>query len=147
MKKYVLAFLLVVFALFFCCVVILLVPTENAPVLTPTPSSVPTQTHTPTPISYTELLPQELSTYPDNHAGENVKVYGVVFNINGDEELQMYLGDYEYPVYIVFSEPFSEIYEDDYITVYGTVHGENCGTNAFGGEVCQALIFAHSYTK
>lgn len=97
--------------------------------------------------SYAEIYWKELITYPDNHVGEKVVIRGRIFNINGDTQLQLYLaGTYE-AVYIVMDKPFSDIYEDDSITVFGIVDGENCGTNAFGAEICQPLISDAWYTK
>jgi hypothetical protein len=135
-------------------------PTKTStPILTATVTPTPTNTDTPTLTAfptettdaralYSEIQNRELSTYPDNHAGERVKVKGMVFNINSDSELQIFLGNSsDYPAYIVFDEPFQGIYEDEYITVYGVVYGETCGTNAFGGEICQPLIEADFYEK
>lgn len=97
---------------------------------------------------YSDVPSRDLYTYPDDYTGELVKVRGLVFNINGDDELQIFLGgNYDYPAYISFDESFSDIYEDEYITVYGVVVGETCGTNAFGGEVCQPYLTADFYEK
>lgn len=125
------------------------------PTITPTATITNTPTMTPFPTEttdvremYSELPNRELSTYPDSHKGERVKVKGMVFNINSDSELQIFLGNSsDYPAYITFIEPFREIYEDEYITVYGVVYGEICGTNSFGGEICQPLIEADFYEK
>lgn len=93
-----------------------------------------------TKIAEYVVLPwQELANYADKYTGQKVKVSGQVFNINNDTELQMWFGSRE-AIYVVMAEPFSGIYEDSWIIVYGTVQGENCGTNAFGGEVCQPLL-------
>lgn len=97
--------------------------------------------------SYEEIYWKELITYPDNYIGEKVVVRGRIFNINGDTELQMYLaGTYE-AVYIVMDKSFSNIYENDSITVYGVIDGTHCGTNAFGGKICQPLIVDAWFTK
>jgi hypothetical protein len=89
---------------------------------------------------YTRIPARELITYPDSHTGERVVVQGWVFNVNGNEELQMYVrGTYD-AIYVVMASPFSDIYEDMSITVYGTVAGETCFTNAYGAEVCQPLL-------
>jgi hypothetical protein len=59
----------------------------------------------------------------------------------------MYLGWSYDAVYVVMRSPFSNIYEDDWIVVYGTIDGENCGTNAFGAEICQPLLIDAFYEK
>jgi hypothetical protein len=97
--------------------------------------------------SYKGIFVKDLATYADNHIGERIKMYVVVFNINGDTELQGYMnGTYE-PLYVVMAEPFDDIYENNGITVYGTVAGEECGENAFGAEICQPMIVDSFYTK
>jgi hypothetical protein len=96
---------------------------------------------------YGPIYWKELITYPEAHVGEKVQVRGRVFNINGDTELQIYIaGTYE-AVYVVMQSSFSDIYENDVITVYGIVAGENCGTNAFGAEICQPLLDDSFYTR
>ena len=82
---------------------------------------------------------RELTTYPNAHSGEYIYIKGRVFNINSNQEFQMYVGSYE-AVYVVTQTTFSGLYENNWITVYGVVDGETCGTNAFGGQVCQPLI-------
>jgi uncharacterized membrane protein YcgQ (UPF0703/DUF1980 family) len=83
---------------------------------------------------------KDFITYPKKFAGQKLKVSGQVFNVNGDTQLQMWVGVYE-AVYVVMAEPFSDIYEDSWIIVYGTVAtDENCGTNAYGAEICQPLL-------
>jgi hypothetical protein len=94
---------------------------------------------------YKDINWRELTTYPGHHTGEKIKISGQIFNINGDQELQMYVGNYE-ALYVVMAEPFSGIYEDGWIVVYGTVDGTNCGANALGGQVCQALVKDAFYT-
>jgi len=96
---------------------------------------------------YTRIPWRDLVTYPDSYIGEMVVLQGWVFNVNGNQELQMHIrGTYE-AVYVVMARPFSDIYEDISITVYGTVAGENCGTNMFGGEICQPLIIDAFYER
>jgi uncharacterized membrane protein YcgQ (UPF0703/DUF1980 family) len=96
---------------------------------------------------YKEINWQELVTYPDKHTGEKVIVRGRVFNVNSDTEFQIFLsGTYE-AAYIVMSNAYSGIFEEQAITVYGTVGGKNCGTNAYGAEICQPLIYGDWYTK
>jgi hypothetical protein len=99
-----------------------------------------------TKIAEYQTIPwKELITYPDKYTGQKVKVSGQIFNINGDTELQMWIGNME-AIYVVMAEPFSGIYQDSWIIVYGTVQGQNCGTNAFGGQVCQPLLNDAFYT-
>lgn len=121
----------------------------STPTITYTPSKTPTITKTPDIRSlYAQIPNKELYTYADNHVGEKVKVRGTVFNINNTKELQIFAGgSSNYPMYLVFSSRFSGIYEDDVITVYATVGGTNCGTNAFGGEICQPLLLVDFYEK
>jgi cytoskeletal protein RodZ len=94
---------------------------------------------------YATIPWKDLVTYPDKYKGQKVKVSGQVFNINGDTELQMWIGDGSEAVYVQMSDSFSDIYEHSWIIVYGTVEGENCGTNAFGGTVCQTLLLDAFY--
>jgi hypothetical protein len=149
----------------------------STPTITPTPTRTPTSTSTPnatqtqraiinategadatatkvaqnaraTEIAeYEKISYDELVTYPDSHIGEKVWVEGRIFNINGNTELQIWLGWTYDAAYIVMREPFSGIYEDNWITVYGTIYGENCGTNAYGAEVCQPILTDAFYTK
>ena len=94
---------------------------------------------------YGTISRNELVTYSDNHIGESIVVKGRVFNINNTTEIQIWL-DLSYdPMFILFDEPISGVYEDDWITVYGIVSGEVCGTNAFGGQVCQPSLIADFY--
>ena len=72
---------------------------------------------------------------------------GRVFNINGDTELQIWMGWTYDALYVIMREPFDDIYEDDWIVVYGIVMGEDCGTNAFGGTVCQPVLMDAWYEK
>jgi len=96
--------------------------------------------------SYEEIYWKELVNYPDNYIGQKVVVRGRVFNI-GDDYIQIWIaGTYE-ALIAVFKEKIAGIYEDDSITVYGIVSGERCGTNAFGGEVCQPALKDAWYTK
>jgi hypothetical protein len=96
---------------------------------------------------YSAIPARELATYPDNHIGEKVKIPGRIFNINGNDELQLYLAGTSDAVYVVMQDRFSDLYEDDVITVYATVDGETCGTNAYGGTVCQPLLVKAFYVK
>lgn len=99
-----------------------------------------------TKVAEYETIPRnELVTYPDNYLGQQIVVKGRVFNINSSTEIQIWL-DWSYdPMFIIFDEPISGIYEDNWITIYGIVSGELCGTNAFGGQVCQPSLIADFY--
>ncbi len=98
--------------------------------------------------SYLNINAKELVTYPKNHKGERVKIRGRIFNINNNQEFQMWVGGgYGDPVYVYMLEPYSDLYEDNYVTVYGVVADETCGKNSFGGEVCQPLIMGTFYEK
>jgi hypothetical protein len=123
------------------------------PTITPTkyptgtpyiPSTIdPKSTKTPTPTTQKALAVarRDFVTYPDKYTGQYVVVSGIVFNINSNTELQIYMGgDYDSPVYVISAEPYDDIYKDDDVVVYGVVAGSNCGTNAFGSSVCQATI-------
>ena len=96
---------------------------------------------------YSSIDYRELVNYADSHIGDKVQVRGRVFNINSDSELQMYFAGTYDALYVVMASPFTGVYENDVITVYGTVLGENCGTNAFGGQICQPLLFDTFYSK
>lgn len=97
--------------------------------------------------SYKDINRQELINYADNHVGELVKIRISVFNIVTNQELQGYFAGTYDAVYVQMSEPFSGIYENTNITVYGIVGGNQCGTNAFGGTICQPLIMLAFYEK
>lgn len=94
---------------------------------------------------YGEIKVKELITYPDKHKGEKVKVWGRVFNIIGNDGLQMWLEWTYESVYVIMANPFSDIYEDDQIIVYGTIQGEHCGTNVYGASICSPLINCDYY--
>ncbi len=97
--------------------------------------------------SYKEIYWKDLATYADMHKGEKVIVRGRVFNVNSDREFQIFFsGTYE-AAYIVMVNPYTDLYEDQVVTVYGVVKGENCGTNAYGGEICQPLIIGDWFTR
>ena len=96
---------------------------------------------------YEEVPTKDLVTYPDKYKNKKIKIRGRVFNINSNEEFQMWAGWSYDAVYVYMLKPFDDIYEDNWVTVYGTVEGENCGTNVYGGEVCQPLIIGDFYEK
>ena len=90
--------------------------------------------------SYKEINWKELNNYPNNHIGEKVIIRGRVFNVVDDTSFQIfYAGTYE-AAYITMMDPYTGLYEDSSVVVYGIVMGQGCGTNAFGGQVCQTQI-------
>ncbi|MBG0784615.1 MAG: hypothetical protein H0S79_05900 [Anaerolineaceae bacterium] len=96
--------------------------------------------------SYEEIYWKELLNYPNNYIGEKVVVRGRIFNIK-EHYIQLYFaGTYEAFI-VVFEDSFSGIYDGDSITIYGVVYGEECGTNAYGGEICQPAILCSWFTK
>lgn len=97
--------------------------------------------------SYATIDWRELTTYPENHIGEKVRVSGRIFNIVDTIVLQMYVSGTQEPVYVEVLKGFSGLYEDDSIVVYGTIRGKKCFTNQLGGQVCQPHIYAAFYTK
>ncbi len=137
------------------------ITSTSLPSNTPTATALPgtktavaaflTQTRVATQVtfmaSFKPIDIRELITYPNNHIDEKVMVKGKIFNINGNRELQIWVGGNLDAVYVVMRSTFSGIYEDDSITVYGTIAGESCGTNSFGSEICQPLIINAFYTK
>jgi len=97
--------------------------------------------------SYKEIYWRELITYPENHKNEKVIVRGRIFNVVGNDTLQIYIaGTYE-AVYIEMEEPFSDLYDDQSLTIYGRVSGKECFKNAYNAEVCQPKIIGDFYTK
>ena len=133
--------------------------------LTSTSAPLPTSTATDTPIppqlqtaqalsdqattmaSYQAIDPRELSSYSNQHIGDNVKVKITIFNIVDNQDLQgLIYGTYD-AVYITTSVPFSRIYKGDVITVYGTVSGTVSGINSYGVTITQPSIINAFYTK
>ena len=96
---------------------------------------------------YNTIDKKELLTYADQHAGEKIRIEGRIFNINGNTELQIWLGWSYDAAYIIMREPFSGVYEDDWITVYGEIRGEECFENFAGGTTCQPIIIDAFYIK
>jgi hypothetical protein len=96
---------------------------------------------------YKPIYWKDLVTYPDAHAGELVSVRGRIFNVVSDQELQIWLAGTNEAVYVVMASPYSDLYKDDVIAVYGMVEGKRCGSNAFGGQVCQPSLIDAFYTK
>jgi hypothetical protein len=117
------------------------------PGATPTrgPTSTPKPTTTPAPTA-TALKPLQVArkdfvTYPEKYTGQYVVVPGIVFNVISNTELQIYFGgDRESPLFVNAAKPFDNIYEDDDVVVYGIGADTHCGSNAFGGTICQPLI-------
>lgn len=90
---------------------------------------------------YTDIPYRELRDYADDHYGEKVCIRGRVFNIVDRENLQMYLASTYDAVYVIFDEPFRDVYENSSIRVCGTVAGElEIGENAFGASIIQPVL-------
>ncbi len=86
---------------------------------------------------YTRIADRELSTYPEAHTGEKVRVRARVFNVVEDSAvIQANLAGNGEPIYIDAAKAFYGIYEGDVIEVFGEVEGVKCFTNRAGGEVC-----------
>lgn len=101
--------------------------------------------------SYGDIDVRELDKSPDQYAGQLIHLHGEVFNINesgGGTFLQMNVrkpGGSAYetlPVMVSYDGALPGIYEDSQIDVYGVGAGAQSGTNAFGGEIDQPLVFA-----
>lgn len=146
-------------------------PLPTATIPPPTSTTIPSPTLTltpepsPTPIPPAELTqqalsalqaeidqyktidPRELATYPDNHIGEMVKVKISIFNLTPPDQLQGWFIGTSDALIVQMREPFSGIYKDDVITVYGIVIGKQCGTNAFGADICQPALMDGFFTK
>lgn len=90
---------------------------------------------------------RELVTYPDNHAGEFVRITGRVFNVVDNETIQMFISGTQEGVYVSMRDPFAGLYENDTITVYGMVLGSKCFTNTLGGQVCQPFLMDAFFQK
>jgi septal ring-binding cell division protein DamX len=97
--------------------------------------------------SFLNINVKELVTYPKNHIGEKIKIRGRIFNINSNQEFQMWVGGSYDPVYVYMLKTYDDLYEDNYVTVYGMVADETCGKNSYGAEVCQPLIMGSFYEK
>lgn len=96
---------------------------------------------------YQPIARREIVTYADSYIGELVVIRGRVFNINGTQEVQIWIDDSFDAAYIVMAQPFRDIYDNDFLIIYGEVYGEHCGTNSWGSTVCQPLIIDAFYEK
>lgn len=142
--------------------VIVVTPT-NTPTqtLTPTPvrSSTPTQppTNTPQPWQLTQaaakktqtyleefeqVIVRDFITYPDKYEGKKIKLSGSIFNINGNDEFQIFISGTSEAAYIISRETFDNLYENNYVTIYGYGQGETCFKNAYNAEICQPIVDA-----
>jgi hypothetical protein len=101
---------------------------------------------------YKLLSWQELVNFPNNHIGEHIKIYGVVFKIFEGDMFQMSIGGYNL-VYVVSAMPLSGLHPNTAIWVYGTVEGVTCSegfpfcpTDSNGSNLYQPLLsFAFWY--
>jgi PBP1b-binding outer membrane lipoprotein LpoB len=97
--------------------------------------------------SFKTIAWKELSTYPDNHSGEKIKIRGRVFQIIQASAMMLwYPGTYD-AFNVVFNKEFSGIYEDQTLTIYGTVVGEYCYDTRAGGSNCVPQIIGEWFTK
>lgn len=121
---------------------------------TPPPTPVPTTAPQPTAApSLTDKYPpvqdvRELAIGRGFSEGDKLSVSGEVFNLEVDEEgtyMQIWVnapdGSTE-AVMIGYPGDTTGLFEGMWVTAYGTYVGRICGTNAFGGEICQPAIFA-----
>jgi len=133
---------------------------------TPTPSLTPTRTNTLTPTKapyqftqtayaktqdymtqFEQVDWRDFSTYPEKYEDEFIKLTCRVFNVISNEQFQCYYpGTYD-AYFVVSLEAFDDIYDNSYLTIYGVGAGEHCGTNAYGAEICQPLVFAEFFVK
>lgn len=101
---------------------------------------------------YKLLSWQELVNYPNNHIGEHIKLYGVVFKIFEGDMFQMSVGGYNL-VYVVSAMPLFGLHPNTAIWVYGIVEGVTCSEgfpffpmDSFGSKLYQPfLTFAFWY--
>jgi hypothetical protein len=97
--------------------------------------------------SYVSVDWRDFTTYPDNYAGKSIKIEGTVFNIIDNETFQMWVGSSQ-PVVVLCAPGLSGLYAGSIVTVYGVgAANEWCGTNAYGGTICQPQILADFYVK
>lgn len=121
---------------------------------TPPPTPVPTAAPEPTAIpSLTDTYPtvpdvRELAIGRGFSAGDKLSVSGSVFNIEVDSDgtyMQIWVsapdGSTE-PVMVYYEGDSAGVFEGTWVTAYGTYIGPICGTNAYGGEICQPAILA-----
>lgn len=134
----------------------------NTPTVTLTPTKTPTLTPTKAPYQFTQTARvatqnyydkfetvnwKDFYTYPDKYKEKLVQLRCRVFNIIDNQNFQCYYpGTYD-PFYVLSVEEFDNIYENDSLTIYGVGAGEYCGTNAFGGQVCQPVVVADYIKK
>lgn len=140
------------------------------PTSTPRPTKTPRPTSTPRPTLSAEQIQEtkvaktqevidaindlkesskeveyrDFVTYTQKYIDEKemIHIWGRVFNINSDQELQIWISNSSEAVYILSIEPYEGIYEGDIIDAWGLATDIHCGTNAYGGEVCQPLFAA-----
>ncbi len=121
---------------------------------TPPPTAVPTTAPEPTAVpSLSDTYPpvpdvRELAIGRGFTAGDKLSVSGSVFNIEVDSDgtyMQIWVGAPDgstEPVMIYYEGDSTGVFEGTWVTAYGTYIGPICGTNAFGGQICQPAILA-----
>lgn len=136
------------------------------PTLTPRPTNTSGPTRTPTPTTppywqtqtavairkstlekYEQVNNKEFATYPDNYKSKFIKVGCNVFNVISNEQFQCWIPSTNDAFFVISVDKFNDIYENDRLTLYGMGAGEHCGTNAFGGSVCQPIMVMAVYEK
>lgn len=101
-------------------------------------SGMPTQNTSP---RYSNIDSRDLITYPERHIGKYVQLSGRVFNVIGDNDFQIYLGDNgNDAVFVNSPKRLNGVYENSKVRIRGMVYGFHTGKNSFGGEIRQPLI-------
>lgn len=119
-------------------------PPTAVPTTAPEPTAVPSLTDTYLPV----VDVRELAIGRGFSKGDKLSVSGSVFNIEVDSDgtyMQIWVnapdGSTE-PVMIAYEGDSAGVFEGTWVTAYGSYVGPICGTNAFGGEICQPAILA-----
>jgi hypothetical protein len=89
---------------------------------------------------YKTIDRRELLSYANRHIGERVVVQGVVFNIAGDNEFQMYWAGTSDAIFVRTIGPLSGLYERDRVKVYGAIGGYEEFENSLGATITQPLL-------
>lgn len=111
---------------------------------TPVPTVPPSLTDTYPPVSDV----RELAIGRGFAVGDQLSLTGRVFNIEVDSAgtfMQIWVvapDGSEETVMVVYEGDSTGLFENMWVTAYGTYADKLCGTNSFGAEICQPLIFA-----
>lgn len=94
----------------------------------------------PNPV-YSQIDDKELATYADRYTGRYIEISGRVFNVIGDNDFQMYLGEDSYDaIYINTLSKLQGVYEKTNVKVQGMVYGFFTGKNMMNADIKQPLI-------